>query len=188
MLVILLDWSVDLWERRLLIYRHCRRILRRDRRGKKCVFGMNLCLSENFFTAIFFVNRILVLIMIVIFLFNCIIINLTKCFQQAAPFQLGPQLVRWDQIWHSGILWFLLPMFKTLKNKGDWPQKKNISFSRRAAVGPTLPSGSVQVRKNFWSFWRKNFFGQLILRARKKNFLKKAEKTFPILESFLESW
>ena len=71
MLVILLDWSVDLWERRLLIYRHCRRILRRDRGGKKCVFGMNLCLSENFFTTSFFVNRILVLIMIVIFLFNC---------------------------------------------------------------------------------------------------------------------
>ena len=66
-------------------------------------------------------------------------------------------------------------MFKTLKNKGDWPQKKHISFSRRAAVGPTLPSGSVQVRKNFWSFWQKNFFGQLILRARKK-LLKEGRK------------
>ena len=54
LLVILLDWSVDLWERRLLIYRHCRRILRRDRGGKKCVFGMNLCLSENFLAASFF--------------------------------------------------------------------------------------------------------------------------------------
>ena len=67
---------------------------KRPWREKMCIWNELVLVGEFFHCNLFVVNRILVLIMIVTFLFNCIIINLTKCFQQAAQFQLGPQLER----------------------------------------------------------------------------------------------